>query len=135
MIGPVRPVARARAVDDPRIRPAHRLVAEPEAVQHARPIVLDQDVGGLDQPPQHLFALIALQVERHAALVAVREEEEDALAVEERLRAGPGSLIRASTRWLDLHHVGAQVGKELYAGRALQKVGEAEDVDAGEEHA
>ena len=48
------PVAGDRAIDQPRIDPAQRLVAEPETIHHAGPKILDQDIGFRDQPVNQL---------------------------------------------------------------------------------
>ena len=43
-------VAGDRGVDQPRVLAAQRVVVEAEARHHARPVVLDEDVGAAGQP-------------------------------------------------------------------------------------
>src|SRR3972149_3942219 len=62
----------------------------------------------------------------------VRQEEEDADAVEEEVGARPVPLPECSTGRLDLDHVGAHVGEELDARRPEQELGEGEEADARE---
>ena len=62
------PVARDRAIDQPRVDGTQRLVAEAETIHHARTKILDHDVGLRDQPVHQLDRVGAFQVEREAAL-------------------------------------------------------------------
>src|SRR3954466_3050147 len=83
----VLPVAGDRAVDELLVLLAQALVADAEAVEHARPEGLQQHVGVADEAQQDLAALIALEVEPDRALPAVEREE--------RRRVGPllGALV------------------------------------------
>ena len=57
-----------------------RLVIDAEPVLHVGPEILDHDVGLLDQPLEGREALRRLQIERHAALVAMQVLEIGAVA-------------------------------------------------------
>jgi hypothetical protein len=125
-VGAGRAVAGAGAVHESGIRPLHRLVAKAETVKNAGPVILHQDVGGPDQPPEDVLAPVGFEIHRDAALVTVGQEEEDALAVQKRLGPRPVSLPRA-TRRLDLHHIGAEVGQKLHTRGTLEKMRQADD--------
>ena len=58
--------AGERAVDQPRIALPQVLIVEAQLGERAGPVVLDHDVGVLQQPAQHAFAALGLEVERHA---------------------------------------------------------------------
>jgi len=100
---------------------------------HARPEVLHEHVGALDEPPRDGATLGPLEVEGEAALVAVREQEEDAHAVLEEVGARPVALPQPAAGRLDLDDVGAEVGEELDARWPEQELGEGDDADAGED--
>ncbi len=125
-------VAADRAVDDPRVHRAHRLVADAEAVEHAGPEGLEHDVGAGDEPQQHLAPGGLLEVDPHRGLVAVQREEQrplrgvlGALVVGRR----PAHVV-AHPEVLDLDHLGAEVGQQQRAEPARQQAGEVEDADA-----
>src|SRR5262249_8542299 len=69
------------AIDDPGILRRYRPVADVQRLHHARPEVLDDDIGRLRQAAEELLPLRALDVERERALVAVGREEKGDLAV------------------------------------------------------
>ena len=68
-----------RAVDEARMARAQRLVAEAEALHHARAVALDEHVGVLEQPREDLRAGLALEVGGDRALVALELQEQRAL--------------------------------------------------------
>src|SRR5713101_7816672 len=68
-----------RSVDDARVDLANALPREALAIQYARPEVLDHDIGALNQFGQDLPALLGLEVEREAPLVAVEHREVEAV--------------------------------------------------------
>ena len=111
---------------------AERVVAEAEAVQHARAVVLDHDVGRQAQLADAGQVVGVLEVGDDAALVAVDRGEvvAEPLAVGLRDR-GPGAHLVAG-RALDLHHVGAEVGEQQGRERAGRDVAELDDPDAVE---
>ena len=117
-----------RAVDEPWVHGAERVVAEPQALGHAGPVVLDEDVGALRQPLDDLHAFRALEVHGEPTLAAVHRHERRAVAV---LR-DRGQLARglARARRLDLDHVGAHVGEVHRAEGGGHGLGEVDDPDA-----
>jgi hypothetical protein len=118
-----------RTVDQPRIDRRQRLVAEAEALHGARAEVLDEDVGRPDERLDHVHRLGRLEIERHAALVAVEEQVGRGLAV---LVRGPGAGLVARARVLDLDDVGPKIGEEGPAPGTGDDAGEIEDADAVE---
>jgi len=77
-------VAADRAIDQPWIDRRHGPVIESELGEAAGPEVLDQHVGGLNQPAQRLRAFLLLEIERDALLAPIELEEEAAPAVDVR---------------------------------------------------
>jgi len=114
-VGPRSAVPRDRAVDEPRIDLARCFVAVPEALHQAGTEILDHDVGRNEHVMENLQSLLVLQVERHAALVAVYAHEVRALAANE--RGAIAARVVAVARPFDLHHVGAHVGQHHAAIR------------------
>ena len=129
-IGSVGSVAGERAVDEARIEFVEPLPSESQPIHRSRAETLDQHVGSGEQVVEHLPRLVGLEVDGDASNVAVAEQEEDAHAIEKGIGSRPRPLERPG-RWLDLDHVGPQIGEQLACGRALQEVGEADDSDAG----
>ncbi len=117
------------AVDQPRVDFRERLVAEAEALHGAGAEVLDEDVGLTHQCLDHLDALGGLEVEGHAALVAVEEEVGGRLAV---LVGRPGARLVAGPRVLHLDDVGAEIAQESPAPGARDDAGQIDDADAVE---
>src|SRR5262249_62297583 len=74
--------ARERAVDQPRVARRGLVRAEPEPLGDTRTEAVDQHVGPVEEPAEHLASLVGLQVEHDAALVAVHRVEEPALAAD-----------------------------------------------------
>ena len=133
-VGTVLPVARDRAVDEPRVRLTQRLVADPEPLHHARPERLEHDVVLAHQPQQHLPPAVALEVQPDRALAAVEREEEGglrrvvgALVV----RRGPADVV-AHPRVLDLEDLRAEVGEQQRAEAARKQSREVEHTDVRE---
>ena len=120
---PILPPAGHPAVDEPRI--AFRAIggAETEPLHHARPVALDQRVGGLDQRHRLLDRLGPLEVERDDPLAApqrqirVREVE----VVEPR-------LVRADDR----DHFRALVGQHAAGERPRADALELDDFQTGQ---
>jgi len=97
-----------------------RACSTSQPVQHARPIILDQDIRPVHQVEQRRTVGLLLQVQHHRPLVAVPRHEGRALAVHEgRHRAGGVAGGR-----LDLDHLGAVVGQQHGAVRAGQMAGQ-----------
>src|SRR2546430_17398363 len=74
-----------------------------------------------------------LEIEGQAALVAVREHEDDADAVLEQVGARPVALPQPAAGRLHLDDVGAEVGEELHARGPEEELREGHDADAGED--
>ena len=132
-IGPLLAIARARAVDDPRVDGLEVLVAVAEPGQHAGPEVLHHHVGLLGHLHDDRVHLAALQVQRDRPLVAVPGEEVRALRAADPFgEEGHRAEQVAGARALDLDDVGAHVAEELRRERPLQQMAEIEDGDAFE---
>ena len=107
-VGPVLPEARDRGHHQAGILRRERIVAEAEPRHDAGPEVLDHDIGRDAEVPRGLEAVLALQVERHGALVAVPEHEGRALALHE----GRRLAHRFAFGTLHLDDIGALVGEQ-----------------------
>ena len=120
-------VARDRAVDQSRIDGGERFIAEAQAIHHAGPIVLDQDValGGEILDQRH--AGIVLQIDDDALLAAVDAQEIVALVVAER-REQPGFV--AGARRLDLQHFRAEIGQRERSRWPRQHASEVENTNS-----
>src|SRR5204863_7508246 len=75
--------------------------------------ILQHDVGGRHQRRENLLAALGAHVEAEALLAAVVHREIDALAPHHRL--GFARLLAA--QFLDLDHLGAEVGQDHAAAR------------------
>ena len=125
-VGPVLAEARDAGVDEPPVAPLQRLVVDAEPGLHVGPEVLDDHVGGVDQPHEHLEAALALEVEGEPALVALEVLE---------VRPGPGPAEAARVvgrRHLDLDDIRAPVGKLPHAGGPGPHAGEIQHPKATE---
>ena len=76
---------------------------------------------------EDLLALLALEIERDAALVAVQVLEVEAVPVARRR-----VTIGAGRRLLDPYHLGAPIGQMAHAGRAGAMRREVDDLETGE---
>ncbi len=133
-VAAVRPVgaeALDRGKDRPRIELLDRVVAEPEPVHDTGAEVLGHDIGLLDQTAGNLLALRALQIDDGAALVAVEQQEKEAVDIRIVAVPQPARPV-AALRVLDLDHIGAEPGQHLGAGRARLVVREIDDANAFE---
>ena len=133
-VRPVLAVAGDRAVDEARVLLAQALVADAEAVEHARAERLEQHVGVADQPQQHLLAGGRLEVDPDRALAPVERQEQGAAGA--RLgalvvRRRPADVV-AEPGVLDLDHVGAEVREQQRAEPAGQQSRQVEDPQAVE---
>jgi hypothetical protein len=90
--------------------------------------VLDHDVGVAHEIVEHLEAGFALQVQRHALLVAVERDEVGPLAVEGIARIRGQEFARAlAAQRLDLDRLGPEVGEDHGAVGAGEHVRQVED--------
>ena len=122
-IGAVLAEAGNAGIDDARIDLGERLVVDAEPLLHVGAEILHHDVGLLDHALERGEPFGRLQIERHAALVAVQVLKVAALA-----RAAH-RLFHARRR-LDLDDIGAPVGELAHAGRARPHAGEIEHGEA-----
>ena len=103
-IRPVLPEAGNTAIDDARIDLRYRVVVDPKPMLDVRTIVLDHDIRGFGQLQEDCAPLIALEIERHGALVAVE------VLVVGTVAAGADRIALRAAGRLDLDDVGAPVG-------------------------
>src|SRR5262249_26656712 len=114
-----------------RILGPQRFPAEAEAIHDTRPEALEQDIGRSDQTAEDRLSLLRLEVDRHALLIPVEEQERRAdigLAPERRRsprRVAPPGL-------LDLDHLGVEVGEQKGTVRSGEETGEIEKPKARE---
>jgi hypothetical protein len=124
----VSPKALYREVDQAWVQGAQRLVAEAHLLHPARRLVLGDHVCAPDHVEEHGLALRALEIERHALLVRV--EEEEVAAVDARLLRAAVTARLAPAGLLDLDDVGAEPREQLRARGAGFELGEVEHADA-----
>src|SRR4051794_22362061 len=96
----------------------HGLVAQAPFLHAARLEVLDQNIGVLQQPEQHLPACLLGQIEANALLVAVDPDEVAGIARLIEWRAPFARLV--ALRRLQLDHLGSVIGQYHRAVRASE---------------
>ena len=117
-VGTVLAVTGDGAVDESRVKLAQRLETQAQTVHYAGAKALHQHVGGGGQFAEDALALLALEVEGKAALVAVAQQEDA------RIRLAHGrkvALVVAAARLLHLEHFCTQVAQHLGAQRRWQQ--------------
>jgi hypothetical protein len=127
----VRPVgaeALDRGVDKSRVDLAQGCVAEPEAIERARPEILHQHVRLGDHLPEQILAGVGLEIQRQAALVGVQDQEEQAVAILLVAHVHPRNV--AALGLLELDHVGTEEAENLRAGGPRLVVRHVDDADA-----
>ena len=82
--------------------------ANAEAVHDPRPIVLDKDIGVVDEAEQQVAARIGLEVDAHALLARVRLGKVGGHAV----RTGNRGASDVALGWLDLDDLGTEVAQD-----------------------
>ena len=96
-------------------------------LERAGPEVLDDHVGRLGEPAEHVLALRRAQVERHALAPAAFDRPEQRVAVDER----PDLAHEvAAARLLDLDDFGALLAEQSRAERCGDPRAEVEDAQA-----
>src|SRR5215472_5914381 len=125
-VGPTLAKPGDAAIDDARVDRLDRLVIDAEPVFDLRAEILDDDVSLFRQLEEDRFALLRLQVQGQAALVAMQVLEIEAIA------AGAGDIASRLTRWLDLDHIGAPIGELTNRRRTGTGMTQIEDGKAGE---
>ena len=114
------------AIDDARVDLFYRFVINPEPVFHLRTEILDDHIGLLGQLEKDRLALLGLQVEGQAALVAVQILKVKALA------SRAGDIAPRFARRLDLDHIGAPIGELAHRCRPGASMTEVENSEAGQ---
>src|SRR5215470_15073367 len=109
-IGAARAEAVGRHVDEARVDDAERLVVQAEPRGGGRTEIVKHHVGARGELEKRGAARGLLEVEDHAALVAIAGEEEGAHA---RIARGTQATRRVAFRRLHLDDVGAQVAQGL----------------------
>ena len=127
-IGARMAVGRDRAIDQPGVDFRQFLVAQAELVECSRAVILDEDIGALDQLVQHLEAARILEVDAQALLAHVLLQVVTALPVDE---ISVGATGVACRRALDLDHIGAERREIARNEGAGQEVAVVDDADAG----
>src|SRR4051812_20013380 len=123
--------SRDRAVDQPRINLQQRLVTEPQRLERARPIVLDQDIGAGDQLLEDLAAGFLLQIQGDRPLVRPLGQEGGAhVATVERPVGAPLTALVGLVRMLDLDDIGAEHRQLVGGKRPRQHMGDIDDANA-----
>ena len=103
-----------------------RAIIELQTPHHARAKILDQDIGGCDQPADDVDRVGRFQVEHEALLADIELAEGGAAAVAQR-RPGPHRLAFGG---LDLDDLRAHVGQHPRAMRAGDRGRKIEDAKA-----
>ena len=116
-------------VDDLGIHGAHGLVADVEFLHHSRAVVLHEDVVVGDHFHEHVATCGRVEVQGHAALIAVPVDE--VLGVQGFAPRAPTSGV-ADLGPLDLDDVGTEEGEALRAGRAGLVLGHVENAHSVE---
>jgi hypothetical protein len=109
--------ARNAAIDDTRIDLRNDIVIDLESMLDVRAIVFDHNIGAFGELEEDSSSLFALQIERHAALVAVQVLIVRALAI------GADGITLGAARRFNLDDLRAPVGKLTSAGwpRAMER--------------
>ncbi len=123
---PVQPEGRGRDHDQARIRGCKPLIAQPQrlharhADRIARPLPFEHEIGLGGEPAELRLASRCCEVERNAALVAVvGPPGQAAVGVRHVLIERRATAQLSAAGWLDDHHIGAEIAKDLAAdGRA-----------------
>ena len=124
-VGPVLAEAGNAGIDQARIDLGEGLIVDAEPLLHVGAEILHHDVGLLDHALERGQSRRRLQIERHAALVAVQ-------VLKVRTLARPAHRLFRSRRRFDLDDIGAPIGELAHAGRSRPHPGEIEHREAGE---
>ena len=121
-------VSGDRAIDQLRIELMQRGIVELQSPHHARAKILDQHIGGRDQPANRFHSLGRFQIEHQAVLADIELAEGGAAIVAHR-RTGPHRLAFGG---FDLDDLRAHVGEHPRAMRSGNRGRKIEDAQAGE---
>ncbi len=124
---------RERGVDQPRVDRGQRVIAQPQGIERAGPVILDEHIGGGDELLEDLAVFLLLEVERNRALVGgLRQEARAHVAAVEVLVGAGGAALVGIVGMLDLDHVRAQHGELVGRERPRQHVRDVDHPDAFE---
>src|SRR5271166_3244937 len=126
-IRPIAAEALDRRVDQTRVDLRQNLPAETQPVERPRAEILDHHIRLGDQLFEQLLAASGLQIQRQAALVGVKQQEEEAVAV---LVTHVAARDVAALRLFELDHIGAEKAEYLRACRPRLIVGHVDDANA-----
>src|SRR6266542_19816 len=132
---PVRPIlaeARDRAVDDAAVPLPRLLVAEAEALEGPRAVVLEDDVASLHEAEEQRPAFGKLEIDLDALFVAMQAHEVRCLPAGQ-WRPPRARDVARSPR-LELDHLRAEIGEHGRAERTGQGVAEIEHPDVLQRH-
>ncbi len=115
-VGPGRPEAGDRAVDQAGIGGRQHIVREAQPLHDPGAIVLEQDVGAFEQRQQHRTTGIGAQIERDAALAAVIGDEVRTVI------AAAEAAERVAGGRLDFDDLGAEIGEHQPGERCRDHV-------------
>src|SRR3546814_20213058 len=103
-------IARHGHIDQARIDRRQRFIIDAQPLGDAGAVILDEDVGALDQIEQDRLALRRLEVDRERTLVAVERQEGDVDPVAARAARRGMALPFAGHRF-DLDDLGPQIAQ------------------------
>ena len=106
------------------------LVPDADPIGGADPEVLNQGIGLADQVVHHGQALRLLQVDHHAALVAVEREEGGHFSRGRDVLEAMGAVELAGPGRLDLQDIGAQIPQAQAGERTRQHLRAVQNGDA-----
>src|SRR5439155_12035837 len=105
-------------------------VTQTDPLHHARTEIVDDDIRIRDQCAYRREVVGILEIERHAAFVAVEAAEDGIVVPGDGLEGGARQVARALA--LDLDHVRAVVSQHLRAHGAQHHLGKIDDPNAGQ---
>ena len=114
-----------RTIDEPTLDFGHRLIAKPQFLQDAGTKVFNQDIGSLDQFPQHTLAFSRLEIEAQAFLVSIDGQKIRTDSANKRRSPLPAIVTRR--RRLNFNHLGAHICQQHAADRSRQNSGKVDD--------
>src|SRR5262249_25203579 len=127
-VGPVGAEGLDGGVNESRVDLGQRCVAEPEAIERARPEILYQHVRLGGHLSEQILAGVGLEIQRHAALVGIEDQEEQAVAVLLVADVRPRDVAAAGL--LELERGGTEEAEKLRAGGPSLVVRHVDDADA-----
>ena len=108
------------------IRTQGRIV-DPQALKHARPKIVHDDVGNLDQVMEDIPPRLGLEIDDNASLVSIEREKKSACAA---VRSDRWITAQIALRRFHLDHLGAHVRQQLAAVSAGNDLAQLQYADA-----